>query len=173
MNFDDEPQLKDYFPLSDHIRDKDINCLQLVRQEEDYGPDITAVITCLRRLNCGNLGHVLELTPQQLGKVYHMGKKRQRQLFMLLLRIYENPNLIENYEFTATNPKPKKQKRLSRSKYVNDVMERFRMEAVEQAEELPMTVFESEQTAEEEEQVTRGERLEAIKKQLRDMGMIQ
>ncbi len=119
-----------------------------VTREDDYIPNISGIINCLRQAQCYNLKLTLECSWRQIGMMRQMGYKKQVLLFELLRRIAENPDSISNYKGArAVKPSPRK-------KLINRVIRRNMNDQETQA------------------LIAKEKKLHEIKERLRQMGLV-
>ncbi|MGO4371968.1 hypothetical protein AB4Z21_14485, partial [Paenibacillus sp. MCAF20] len=86
--------LNSYFPIPEKYLSITVSALSLYIRNQDSKPTLTRTITALTRSHT-SLKAVLDATWHQLRQVRNLGPKSQLLLFELLLRVSENPELLE------------------------------------------------------------------------------
>lgn len=106
--------VKQHFSIPEHLTLYDVSILFAAANDDDYNPDVSAIVNCLRYAHHINLKQTLDCKWYIIAYMRNMGFKRQALFLDLLKRIADNPDHIDNIIQSQSIP--------TRAAYINEVI---------------------------------------------------
>jgi len=146
--------IKSYFDFSDDCLSIEVECLRTLAAREQYSVHlVNRAVNALRRRGINTMRELLELSIWDMQSFRNLGSGCQNQLFVLLQRAAEDPELLKPAEKQPEHNHQKEERDIAQ-KTMGGYFTRNFAGSTEHRDEL------------------KAERIESIKDRLRNMGMI-